>query len=460
MLSFIDLNIGLLATLRCHFAITNLQAVKTPMNKLILSFTLLFTALPSAQAQITPEQIDAAAAAVQPQVVEWRRWFHQNPELSNREINTSAQIVKILREMGLNPKSGIAHHGVVAIIKGSLPGPMVAIRADMDGLPVTEQTGLAFASTVRSEYNGQQVGVMHACGHDTHMAMMLGAAKILNDRKAELEGSVMLIFQPAEEGPPEGEDGGASMMLDQGIFEPIKPAAVFGIHVGIGIPGGQFAVKPGPMMAAADRYLITVKGKQTHGARPWDGVDPIVIAAQIVLSLQTIASRQVDVTKAPSIISVGRINGGIRNNVIPDQVELEGTIRTFDPQMREYIHMAIERSARAIAQSAGAKIDFEITKGPPALLNDAALTAAIAPALERASGQPIYPILPQTVAEDFSEYGNHTPSVFVFLGNWPAELDPTKEPANHSPYFDMHEPYMQVGVKAFSHMVVDYLSSQ
>ena len=429
------------------------------MRKLIVSFILLITALTSVQASITPEQIDAAATAVQPQVVEWRRWFHQYPELSNREVKTSAQIVKILREMGLKPKSGIAHHGVVAVIKGGLPGPLVAIRADMDGLPVTEQTGLPFASKVKAEYNNQQVGVMHACGHDTHMAMALGAAKVLNDRKAELAGSVMLIFQPAEEGPPAGEDGGASMMLDQGIFEPVTPAAVFGIHVGIGIEGGQFAVKPGPMMAAADRYLITVKGKQTHGARPWDGVDPIVIASQIVLSLQTIASRQVDVTKAPSIISVGRITGGIRNNVIPDQVELEGTIRTFDPQMREYIHMAVERSARSIAQSAGAEIDFEISTGPPPLRNDAALTAAIMPALERASGHPAHSILPQTVAEDFSEYGDRTPAVFVFLGNWPADLDPAKKAANHSPYFDMHEPYMEVGVKAFSHMVVDYLST-
>jgi amidohydrolase len=430
------------------------------MNKLILSIILFCAALPNVNAQITHEQIDTAAAAVQPQVVEWRRWFHQNPELSNREANTSARIVKILQEMGLKPKSGIAHHGVVAVIKGGLPGPLVAIRADMDGLPVVEQTGLDFASTAVGEYNGQEVGVMHACGHDNHMAMALGAAKVLNDRKAQLQGSVMLIFQPAEEGPPEGEDGGASMMLDQGIFDPVVPAAVFGIHVGIGIPGGQFAVKPGPMMAAADRYQITVKGKQTHGARPWDGVDPIVTAAQIVLSLQTIASRQVDVTKAPSIISVGRINGGIRNNVIPDQVEMEGTIRTFDPAMRDYIHKAIERSARAIAQSAGAEIEFEITKGPPALLNHAALTAAIEPALERASGKSIYPILPQTVAEDFAEYGNRTPAVFVFLGNWPAELDPTKQAANHSPYFDMHEPYLEVGVKAFGHMVVDYLSSQ
>jgi len=430
--------------------------MKYPALALIATIAIL----PTAHAGITPEEIDQAASAVQPQVVKWRRWFHENPELSNREFNTAVRVAEILRGMGLEPRTGIAHTGVIAIIEGGLPGPLVAIRTDMDGLPVVEQTGLPFASKVRGEYNGQDVGVMHACGHDNHMSMVLGAAKVLNDMKAELPGSVMLIFQPAEEGPPAGEDGGASMMLDEGIFADRVPAAVFGIHVGIGIPGGQFAVKPGPMMAAADRYQITVKGKQTHGARPWDGVDPIVVASQIVLGLQTIASRQVDVTKAPSIVSVGRITGGIRNNVIPDKVELEGTIRTFDPDMRDYIHKAVERTARLIAESAGAEIEFELEQGPPSLRNNAELTALVMPALERASGQPVLSLQPQTVAEDFSEYGNVAPAVFVFLGNWPAGVDPNTQPTNHSPYFDMHEPYMEYGVKAFTHMVVDFLKSR
>ncbi len=430
------------------------------MSKTILAIVALIAGLPVAQAGITAEEIDLAAAVVQPQVVEWRRWFHQNPELSNREFNTAARVAEILRGMGLEPRTGIAHTGVIAIIEGALPGPLVAIRTDMDALPVVEKTGLEFASKARSEYNGHDVGVMHACGHDSHMAMVLGAAKVLNDMKAELPGSVMLIFQPAEEGPPAGEDGGASMMLDEGIFEGQKPAAVFGMHVGISVPGGQFAVRSGPMMAAADRYQITVKGKQTHGARPWDGVDPIVVAAQIVLGLQTIASRQVDVTLAPSIISVGRISGGIRNNVIPEDVELEGTIRTFDPDMRDYIHKAVERTARLIAESAGAEIEFVIDQGPPSLQNNAELTSLVLPALERSSGHPALSIQPQTVAEDFSEYGNVTPAVFVFLGNWPEDMDPTTQPTNHSPFFDMHEPYMENGVRAFSHMVVDYLKSQ
>jgi amidohydrolase len=362
--------------------------------------------------------------------------------------------------MGLEPRTGIAHTGITAIIEGGHPGPLVAIRTDIDGLPVEEQTGLPFASTVRSEYNGQDVGVMHACGHDAHMAMVLGAAKILNDMKADLHGSVMLIFQPAEEGPPVGEDGGASMMLDEGIFEERMPAAVFGMHVGISTPGGQFSVKPGPMMAASDGFKIIVKGKQTHGARPWDGVDPVVVSSQIVLGLQTIASRQVDVTLAPSIISVGRITGGVRYNVIPDDVTMEGTIRSFDPDMREYIHTAIERTARLIAESAGAEVEVEIYQGPPAVNNNAELTSFVMPALERASGKPVLSIQPQTVAEDFSEYGAVTPAVFVFLGNWPEEMDPSTQPTNHSPYFHMHEPYMERGVKAYGHMVVDFLNSQ
>ena len=414
----------------------------------------------SAHAAITAEEIDQSAAAVQSQVVEWRRWFHQNPELSNREFNTAAKIAEILREMGLEPKTGIAHTGVIATIEGGLPGPLVAIRTDIDGLPVEEQTGLPYASTARAEYNGQDVGVMHACGHDAHMAMVLGAAKILNDMKADLAGSVMLIFQPAEEGPPIGEDGGASMMLDEGIFEERMPAAVFGMHVGISTPGGQFSVKPGPMMAASDGFKLIVKGKQTHGARPWDGVDPVVVSSQIVMALQTIASRQVDVTLAPSIISVGRISGGIRYNVIPDSVEMEGTIRTFDADMRQYIHGAIERTARLIAESAGAEIELEIYMGAPAVNNNAELTSLVMPALERASGKPVLSIQPQTVAEDFSEYGNVTPAVFVFLGNWPEEVDPSTQPTNHSPYFHMHEPYMERGVKAYGHMVVDFLNSQ
>jgi amidohydrolase len=428
------------------------------MKKYLLPIAVI--AASTSQAEISHEQIDQAAADVQPQVVEWRRWFHQNPELSNREFNTAARIAEILRGMGIDPQTGIAGTGLMAIIEGGLPGPLVAIRTDMDALPVTEQTGLAFASTAMGEYRGEEVGVMHACGHDTHIAMLLGAARVLNDMQADLPGSVMLIFQPAEEGPPPGEEGGASLMLEEGLFEGKMPAAVFGIHVGIGVAGGRFGTRPGPFMAAADRFEITVKGRQTHGARPWQGVDPITVAAQIVIGLQTIASRQLDVTAAPSIISVGRIEGGIRNNVIPDEVELEGTIRSFDPQVREKIHGAMERTARSIAESAGATIEWTLDLGNPPVRNNAELTQMMLPALERASGNSVVMLQPQTVAEDFSEYGEVTPALFVFLGNWPEELKSDEQPGNHSPLFDMHEPYMERGVKAFGHMVVDYLQAE
>ena len=426
------------------------------MNRISVCLLLLLPL--TAVAQINAGRLDRLAAQAQPQVVEWRRWFHQNPELSNREFATAERVAEILQEMGLEPRTGIAHTGVVAIIEGGKPGPLVAIRADMDGLPVTEATGLPFASTARSEYKGQEVGVMHACGHDAHMAMLLGAASVLNAVREDLPGSVMLIFQPAEEGAPVGERGGAELMLEEGLFAERKPAAVFGIHVGISQPGGEIAARPGPMMAAADRFEITVKGRQTHGARPWDGVDPIVTAAQIVLGLQTITSRQVDVTLAPSIVSVGRITGGIRNNVIPDEVELEGTIRSFDEEMRREIHERIERTARGIAEAAGAEIEIVLEMGYPSVINDSELFARMKPTLERVAT--LNDLNPQTVAEDFSMYGREAPSLFLFLGNTPPGVDPSTLPANHSPLFTMHEPNMQTGVRAFSHMVVNYLQAE
>lgn len=435
---------------RSHMKIKIRQHI---MYRLLLSFLMLF---PSATwAQVSHGQLDRLAAEVQPQVVKWRRWFHQNPELSNREFKTSARIAEILTEMGLEPQTGIAHTGIVAVIEGGKPGPLVALRTDMDALPVTEKTGLPFASTARGEYRGQEVGVMHACGHDTHMSMLLGAAWVLNSVKDELPGSVMLIFQPAEEGPPPGEEGGASLMLEEGIWDERKPEAVFGIHVGMS-PGGAIGVRPGPLMAASDRFQITVKGKQTHGAIPWGGVDPIVIASQIVLGLQTIGSRQVDVTLAPSIVSVGRISGGVRNNVIPSEVELEGTIRTFDEDMRSDIHMRIERTARGIAESSGAEIEWELELGNPVVMNDLELTARMMPTLERVAGT-VNSVNPQTVAEDFSEFANRTPGLFLFLGNGPEDADPVTLSSNHSPYFDVHEPNMELGVRVFSNLVVDYL---
>ena len=427
--------------------------MKSALSVLVMPIT--------AAAEISFENIDQAASELQPQVVEWRRWFHQNPELSNREFNTSARIAEILEEMGLEPRTGIAHTGVMAIIEGGKPGPLVAIRADMDGLPVTEQTGLPFASTVMTEYNGQQTGVMHACGHDAHMAMALGATKLLNDMKDELAGSVMVIFQPAEEGAPVGELGGAKLMLEEGLFDEGVPEAVFGIHVGLGAPPGELTTKPGPMMASADRWSMKVIGRQTHGARPWGGVDPIVVSSQIIMAFQTIASRQVDVTKAPSIISVGRIQGGIRNNVIPDYVEMEGTIRAFDPAMRVYIHEAMERTAIAIAQSARAEVEFEVDpRGTPAVINHDGLVEQMWPVVQRVSGErPMLRMQPQTVAEDFSRYGEVTPSMFVFLGSLPDGVDIENAPSNHSPFFDINEDDLELGVRLFGQLAVEYMQS-
>lgn len=429
------------------------------MSRIMLCLVILLPAL--AHAQISPQQLDKLSSAAQPQVVEWRRWFHQNPELSNREFKTAARLAEILTGMDLEPQTGIAHTGVVAVIEGGKPGPLVAIRADMDGLPVTEETGLPFASKARGEYNGQEVGVMHACGHDTHMAMALGAARVLSSVKEELPGSVMLIFQPAEEGAPEGEQGGAELMLKEGLFEQHKPEAVFGLHVGINQPGGRIAVRSGPVLAAVDSFKLTVNGRQTHGARPWNGVDPIVVASQIVIGLQTIVSRQVDVTQAPSVVSVGRISGGVRSNVIPDSVEMEGTIRTFDAAMREQIHMRIERSARMIAESAGASIEFELIYGYPATINDPGLTERMMPTLQRVAGAGgLSSLQPQTVAEDFSLFANETPGLYLLLGNGEPGVDPQTLPSNHSPLFDMYEPSLELGVKAFSHLVVDYLQDE
>jgi amidohydrolase len=346
---------------------------------------------------------------------------------------------------------------VVAVIEGGRPGPLVALRADIDALPVTEQTGLPFASQARGEYRGREVGVMHACGHDAHISMLLGAAKVLTAVKDDSAGSVMLIFQPAEEGAPVGEEGGAELMLKEGIWEARKPEAVFGIHVGLNNSGARVSATSGPAMAAADRFEIRVKGVQTHGAMPWNGVDPIVVASQIVLGLQTITSRQVDVTLAPSIISIGRIEGGVRNNVIPDQVEMEGTIRTFDPAMREEIHARIENTARGIAAAAGAEIAFELDRGYPPLINDPELLDRMLPTLKRvttvAKGKP------HTTAEDFAYFALETPGLYLSLANAPDGGDPAYSAPNHSPLFNMYEPNLETGVRIFANLVVDYLQN-
>lgn len=421
----------------------------------LLSVSYQLTAAP------TWETIDEVIANNNEQIVEWRRWFHQHPELSNREFNTAEYLARELTNMGLDVKTGIAKTGVVALLKGAQPGKTVALRADMDGLPVREETGLDFASTVEAEFGGTKVGVMHACGHDVHMAILLGVAKTLSGMREKISGNVLFIFQPAEEGAPRGEEGGAELMLKEGLFEQHKPDAVFGLHVGLNMPAKTIALRNGPMMAAVDTMTINVSGRQTHGARPWGGVDPIVTSAQIINGLQTIVSRQVDITKAPAIVTIGKISGGIRHNIIPDDVELWGTIRTFNQEMRSQIHAKIKLIAENIAASAGATATVEIETGYPVTANDSALFDQMLPTLVKVSGQREV-VTPQLVtgAEDFSFFANEVPGLYFYLGSVPDGQDPLTAPSNHSPLFDVDESILGIGTRALSHLAVDYLHAQ
>lgn len=425
----------------------------------ILALTAAAAVSGSAVALAQSHKVDGLAAGYQPQVVEWRRHFHANPELSNREFRTAEFVEKQLRRLGLKVEAGVAHTGVVGVLTGAKPGPMVAVRADMDALPVREQTGLDFASTVTADFNGQEVGVMHACGHDTHMAMALGTAEVLTALRDELAGSVLFIFQPAEEGAPQGEEGGAELMLKEGLFERYPVSAIFGLHIGLNMPSGQLAVRSGAAMAAVDEFRIKVQGKQTHGARPWGGVDPIVVGSQIILGLQTIASRQLQLTKAPYIITVGQFTAGIRNNIIPDEAHMWGTIRSFDKAMQNDMHRRIEKTAQGIASSAGAGVSVDIRRQYPATVNDPELTAQMMPTLNRITGNRI--VTPELVtgAEDFAFFAQEVPGLYLFLSAAGPDDDAKNLPANHSPLFDVYEPNMELGVRALSHLVIDYLDA-
>jgi amidohydrolase len=428
----------------------------------LLSFALLAAAAPAAMAVAEPSVVETAVDAVMPQVVAWRRDFHQHPELSNREFRTSKLVAEELRKLGLDVQTGVAHTGVVAILKGGKPGPTIALRADMDGLPVTEQVDVPFKSLATAEYRGEKVGVMHACGHDGHTAMMLGTAKVLAGLRKELPGTVMFIFQPAEEGAPEGERGGASLMLEQGLFARTKPEAVFGLHLWSSLNAGKVGYRSGPLMAASDRFRIVVHGRQTHGARPWGGVDPIVTASQIVLGLQTIVARQVDITQYPAIVSVGAIKGGIRNNIIPDSVELVGTFRTFDPKVRAAIVERIERIAKETAAAAGATADVEFGNDPnPVVLNEAALTTRAVASLERAAGKDNVGVIPYvTGSEDFAFFSQTVPSFYYFVGSTPVGQDAITAPSNHSPQYFVDEASLPVGVKTMVTAALDYLQGK
>lgn len=390
-------------------------------------------------------------------MIEWRRDFHQHPELSNREFRTAEKIAAHLKSLGFEVKTGVAHTGVVGLLKGKKKNPVVALRADMDALPVTEALDLPFASKVKTIYNGEEVGVMHACGHDAHTAMLMAAAEILASIKDLLPGSVKFIFQPAEEGAPDGEDGGAELMIREGVLENPTVDVIFGLHV-FPFAAGKISYCPGGAMASPDALKIFVRGKQTHGAMPWGGVDPIVVASHIVLGLQNIISRQMNITQAPAIISIGSIHGGVRGNIIPDEVTMVGTIRTLDPEMRTEIHERIRKTATMIAQSAGAEADVQISLGYPVTFNDPELTDRMVPVLEAVAGKGnVFKAPPQGTAEDFAYYQQQVPGLFFFLGVAPDNYDPEKVAMNHSPYFFVNENALIVGAKALAHLAVAYL---
>ena len=399
------------------------------------------------------EQVATSATA-------WRHDFHAHPELPNREFRTAGIIAEHLRKLGFNQViTGVAHTGVIGVLKGQHDGPVVALRADMDALPVTEKTGLPFASKARATYYGRDVGVMHACGHDAHVAILMGAASVLSEMRAHIKGTVLFVFQPAEEGPPQGEEGGARLMIKEGILSEYGAVdAIFGLHVWPG-PAGQILYRARGAMAAADGLRITVKGKQTHGASPWRGIDPIIVSAQIMTALQMIPSRSLDITKAPSVITIGSIHGGVRGNIIPEEVKMEGTIRTFDPDVRQVLLARLKTSVKNIAEANGAEAEVEIIEYAPVTYNDPTLTKQMVASLIRALGRENVAEGPLIMAsEDFSFYQRKIPGLFVFLGVNKAGVSADEAAPNHSPYFHVNDAALSAGIKALSTMTVDYLA--
>ena len=396
-------------------------------------------------------------AELEQKVIEWRRDLHQHPELSNREFRTAKVVAEHLEALGLEVQTGVAHTGVVGLLKGAKPGPTIALRADMDALPVTELTDVPFASKAVSEYRGKEVGVMHACGHDLHVAMLMGAAEQLAAMRDQLAGNVVFIFQPAEEGAPANEEGGAELMLKEGMFKQYQPEAVFGIHVWSAGNTGQIGYREGPLMASSDRFEINVKGRQTHGSRPWGGVDPIVAAGQIISNTQSIVSRQVDITKAPAVVSFGIVEGGVRNNIIPDEVYLEGTIRNFDMGNRAQIFENLKTTAEMTAKASGAEAHVHIDEGYPVTINNPELTRQMLPTMQRVAGADNVKVNALvTGAEDFSFYALEVPGLFVFLGITPEGQNPAEAPSNHSPYFYADEDALKTGTELYVNWVFDY----
>jgi len=405
--------------------------------------------------------IAAHADRLEQQVIAWRRHIHANPELGNREFETAKLVAAHLRKLGLDSvKEKVAHTGVVGVLKGGKPGPCVALRADMDALPVTEEVDVPFKSTVRTMWNGAEAGVMHACGHDTHVAILMGVAELLVAMRGELQGTVKFIFQPAEETPPLGEEGGAKLMIEEGCMEEPKVDAIFGLHITSKQHVNMIGYRVGPMMAASDQFYVNVRGRQTHGAQPWSGIDPIVVGSQIVMGLQTIVSRRMNITEEPSIVTVGAFNAGNRGNIIPDDAKMQGTIRSFDEKHREHLHECVHNVSTLIAQSGGARADVNIIRGYPVTSNDEGLTHWAVPVLKRVAGDAHVGMVPKTCgAEDFSYYQKVVPGFFFFIGCTPNDRDCKQADANHSPRFYVDEAGLKLGVRALSTLAIDWLAA-
>lgn len=413
-------------------------------------------AQPAAKPSPLVLELEKRLPTVMPKVVAWRRDLHEHPELSGSEVRTAKLVADHLRALGIEVRTEVGGHGVVGVLKGGKPGPVVALRADMDALPVAELVDLPFKSKVTASYRGQTVGVMHACGHDNHTAMLMGAAEILAGIRAQLPGTVKFVFQPAEEGLPNGGTG-AKLMIADGVLENPKVDAIFGLHVGNG-PVGQISYRPGPSMAASNNLNIIVHGKQSHGAMPWAGTDPIVVGSQIVGALQTIISRQTDISVVPAIITIGMFQGGVRSNIIPDSVVMQGTIRTFDMGIRKDIFERVARTAQQIAAASGATAHVVIDSGNLVTRNDSALTLHMVPTLQRAAGGSGAQVAPLwTASEDFSWFQDRVPGLFFNLGVTPPDRDWRTAPSNHSPYFFADEAALPTGVRALASLAVDYL---
>lgn len=429
------------------------------MRSFILFLLIVSNVLP-ASGQSLRSIIDNKSDAIESKVIDWRRDLHQFPELSNREVKTAAKVAKHLQELGLEVQTKIAYTGVVGILETGKPGPVVALRADMDALPVVERVDLPFASKEKTTYLGKEVGIMHACGHDTHVAILMGVAEILSGMKEQLNGKLIFIFQPAEEGAPPEEGGGAKMMVEQGVLSDHGVDVIFGLHINSKTEVGKIKYRAGGLMAAADVFNITINGKQTHGSQPWAGVDPITIGAQVVMGLQTIISRQTELTKEAAVISVGKFDAGVRNNIIPEKAELTGTIRTLDIEMQDIIHEKITKTATAIAEAGGATADVEIIKGVPVTFNHIELTREMLPTILETAGEENVIVSPAiTGAEDFSFYANEVPALFFFLGGMPKGMSSFDAAPHHTPDFFIDESGMKLGLRTLCNLAIDYLSA-